>query len=346
MCSVSISESKMAFEASVGRPAPRLLDAQTLRRCVEMDTTSLGVVETAFSWLAQGKVEMPPIQHLSVFDGANRSPIGDVDIKSAYVRGLDHFAIKIASGFFGNAALGLPSGSGLMVVLSAKTGFCEAILLDEGYLTDLRTALAGAVAAKCLAPRMVRVAGIVGTGRQAAMQACALHMVRPFERLLVYGRNADKAGRLAMELSRRLGVEARASGSIAELVVQSQCVVTTTPSQQPLVEMDMLHPGLHITAMGSDVPGKQELDPEILRRADLTVVDRRAQSERLGELQHVPEEVRESLSITELGEITSGSALGRRRERDVTVCDLTGTGVQDTAIAVYALEVCSARLAE
>ena len=311
---------------------PLILDEATLRSCARLDLEALDVVEQAFTWLAEDRVDMPPIQHITVSEGP-----GDVDIKSAYVRGLDHFAIKIASGFFQNAQHGLPTGSGLMVVLSAKTGFCRAVLLDNGYLTDLRTALAGAVAARHLAPPTVDTAGIVGTGRQAELQARALHLVRPFEHLLIHGRTREKSEALAQRLGDILGVQARAATSRRELVQRSQCVVTTTPSTAPLLTPDFLHPGLHITAMGSDIPGKQELHPDILRQADRIVVDRRSQSERLGELQHLPEAERAELPIHELGDLTSGKVPGRKDDQQLTVCDLTGTGVQDTAIATYAL---------
>jgi ornithine cyclodeaminase len=313
---------------------PLILDETTLRHHARLDLEALEVVEQAFTWLAEGRVDMPPIQHITVSEGP-----GDVDIKSAYVRGLDHFAIKIASGFFQNAQHGLPTGSGLMVVLSAKTGFCRAVLLDNGYLTDLRTALAGAVAARHLAPSTVETAGIVGTGRQAELQARALHLVRPFERLLIHGRTPKKAEALARRLGDTLGVQARAEPSLQELARHSQCVVTTTPSTAPLLTPDMLHPGLHITAMGSDIPGKQELHPDILRTAHRVVVDRRSQSERLGELQHLPDAERARLPLHELGELTSGRVPGRENDQHITVCDLTGTGVQDTAIATYALDV-------
>ncbi len=124
-----------------------ILTETELRQCAAIDEAALGAVENAFTWLAEDKVEMPPIMHIAVADSH-----GDVDIKSAYVRGLESFAVKIASGFYDNPKLGLPSSSGMMIVLSAKTGFCEAVLLDNGFLTDVRTGLAGAVAAKYLAP--------------------------------------------------------------------------------------------------------------------------------------------------------------------------------------------------
>ncbi len=317
----------------------RILTERQLRRCVDLDAEALEVIDDAFTWLAERPVDMPPVQHISVIGDAASGPVGDVDIKSAFVPGLDRFAIKIASGFFGNTSLGLPTGSGLMVVLDTDTGLCRAVLLDNGYLTDLRTALAGGVAARHLAPDDVEVAGVLGTGRQAELQARALHLVRPFSRLLIHGRTPAHASRLADRLRKKLDdVTLELVSSPREVIRRSRCVVTTTAAHEPLVRAEWLHPGLHITAMGSDLPGKQELAPETLLRADLCVFDRRAQCERLGELQHVAEDRRAELAWCELGEVTSGAHAGRIDASAVTVCDLTGTGVQDTAIASHVLE--------
>ncbi len=117
-----------------------------LRSCVFMDDESLSEVAKGFSELARGKVFLPPILRVEVPEHH-----GEVDVKTAYIHGQDSFAIKIAAGFFENQSLGLPTGSGMMVLISAQTGRPIAILLDNGYLTDLRTGIAGAIAAKHLA---------------------------------------------------------------------------------------------------------------------------------------------------------------------------------------------------
>ncbi len=311
-----------------------VLNERELRQCVPMDADSLAQVEKAFSWLAEGRVEMPPIMHIEI------GPSSDVDIKSAYVRGLDRFAVKIASGFLGNAALGLPSSGAMVVLMSARTGFCEAVLLDNGYLTDLRTGLAGAVAARHLAVDDVRTVGVVGAGAQARYQIESLRLVRDFERLLVSGRSPERIATYVVEIRQRLGLEVEVASSLEQLVRESQLVITTTASKQPLLESKWLHPGLHITAMGSDLPGKQELDAAVLTAADLVVCDSRSQCLTHGELQHVPptDSVKDDGDIVELGDITSGRAPGRRDLDQVTICDLTGMGVQDTAIAVLAYE--------
>ena len=308
-----------------------ILTESELRACIGFDAQCLGAIEDAFTWISEGRVEMPPVMHIEVAEHH-----GDVDIKSACVRGLDHIAVKVASGFFENPKLGLPSGGAMVVVLSAKTGFCEAVMLDNAYLTDLRTGLAGAVAARHLAPETVRTVGVLGSGAQARYQVRALRLVRDFGRVLVSARDAGRTGAYAAEMSESLWLPVEAATPEA-LVRESDLVITATPARSPIVDAAWLHPGLHITAMGADLPGKQELDPEVLRRANRVVCDRREQCLAMGELQHAAELLEGGNSPVELGELTSRQVPGRQSAEEITVCDLTGTGVQDTAIASLAL---------
>jgi ornithine cyclodeaminase len=279
----------------------------------------------------EGKVSLPPIIRVDV--EANQ---GEVDIKTAYIEGLDHFAIKIASGFFGNPSIGLPYGSGMMVLMSAKTGFLEAVLLDNGYLTDLRTGIAGAIAAKHLAPTQITTAGVVGSGMQARYQIRGLKLFRDFQHLMVYGIDPDSVEHYAAEMTQELGVEVIKTGSPEEVFRQSQFVATTTPAREPFTKAAWLHPGMHITAMGADGEHKQELFADALGRADRIVCDRKSQCFRLGELHHALKEgiLSEDSDITEIGELTAGRKTGRQTDQEITICDLTGVGVQDTAIAV------------
>ena len=223
----------------------------------------------------------------------------------------------------------------MMVLLDAETGFCEAVLLDNSYLTDLRTGLAGAVAAKYLAPTHVDTVGVIGTGVQARYQVECLALQRSLKKVIVWGRSEDKARVYAEEMAQRHELDVELATSPDAVVQQSQVVITATASTQPLVSAAALHEGLHITAVGADFPGKQELAAEILTRADMLVCDRLAQCQVNGEIQHVVagEQLPAGIDIIELGELTTGQRNGRQTDRDITVCDLTGTGVQDTAIA-------------
>ncbi len=315
-------------------PGVRILTESELRACVHLDLAAVEIVAEAFAALAGGKVAMPPILRLDVPDHN-----GEVDVKTAYVPGLDGFAMKISPGFFNNPKLGLPSTSGLMVVHSAQTGMVKAVLLDNGYLTDVRTAAAGAVAARHLAPEGPVRAGILGAGTQARLQLRALALVRSITEARIWARSPEKAQTCADEMTAELGVPVAAEASAEAVVRQSEVVVTTTPSRAPLILKEWLHDGLHITAMGSDAEHKNELAPDVLTRADRFVCDRRAQSARLGELHHAlaSRAVDGSFPVTELGDLVSGTAPGRHERSEVTVCDLTGTGVQDTAIALHAL---------
>ncbi len=310
-----------------------ILNESELRQCATLDEEALQAVAEGFSRLAAGEATVPPILRVDV-----PAHQGEVDVKTAYVHGLESFAIKIASGFFGNRALGLPTGGGLMVLVSARTGFPEALLLDNGYLTDVRTGLAGALAARYLARQDVQTAGVIGSGMQARYQMRALRLVRGYERLLVYGITPGEVTAYADEMAAELGIEVQAVGGAEELVRASDLVVTTTPSHVPIVRAEWLHPGLHITAMGADAEHKQELDPVIFAQADVVACDLKSQCFRLGELHHALEArtIDEDDAIVELGELTAGMKVGRRHEDDITICDLTGVGVQDTAIALLA----------
>ena len=311
-----------------------ILTESDLWQSVRIDLETIDAIEAAFSQLARGGVQMPPILRME-FPEAN----GEVDVKTAYIPGLDSFALKVSPGFFDNPKIGLPSLNGLMILLSAKTGLLEAVLLDNGYLTDVRTGAAGAVAARHLAPEKVETVGVVGAGKQARFQMRALRQVRDFKRLLVTSIVAEEIPAYIEEMSAELGVEVLAAEDEESLVRESQVVVTSTPAKQPHLRAEWLHPGLHITAMGSDGEGKGELFPDVLTRADLVVCDRKSQAFRLGELQHATD-LSEG-DVVELGDITSGQKVGRISENQITVCDLTGTGIQDTAIALLAFQKAS-----
>jgi ectoine utilization protein EutC len=309
-----------------------ILSEAELRKAVPLDLAAVDVVERAFAALAGGGVVMPPVMSMAL-----EAAHGEVDVKTAYIPGFDGFAIKVSPGFFDNPSLGLPSLNGLMILFSAKTGLVEALFLDNGYLTDVRTAAAGAVAARHLAPEAVEVAGVIGTGAQARLQMAAAHLVRPFGRVLVWGRDAEKAETCARDIAEMTGAAAEYCPDPEALVAQSQLVVTTTPAREPVLKADWLHPGLHVTAMGSDQSGKNEIEAAALARADLYVADSAAQCASLGELRAAERAGLWTRGLPpELGDVITGKCPGRTAPDQITICDLTGTGAQDTAIATHA----------
>jgi ectoine utilization protein EutC len=321
-------------------PSVRILTETELRAMLRLDLVAVDCIETAFRRLAEGGVEMPPVLSMAIPDRN-----GEVDVKTAYVPGLEGFAIKVSPGFFDNPKIGLPSTSGLMVVLSSRTGQVQAVLLDNGYLTDLRTAAAGAVAARALARPDASTACIMGAGLQARMQLQALKLVRPITEAVIWARDAQRAAAMATEVAEALGIAARATDDPATAVASADVIVTTTPATTPILRADWLRPGQHVTAMGSDQHGKNELESACLTRADRYVPDRLAQTRRMGELRAAIESglVAADAQFEELGAVLAGAAPGRTSAEQITIADLTGTGMQDTAIADLALSLSGGR---
>jgi ornithine cyclodeaminase len=318
-----------------------VLKESELKELVRLDGEVVEAIEKGFSELEKGNATVPPIMMIPVPEKT-----GEVDVKSAYIKGMPRLAIKVASGFFENSKLGLPSASGQMLVLSAETGFLDAVLLDNGYLTQVRTGAAGAVAAKYLAPQRTENVGVIGSGTQARFQMRGLALMRSFQRIRMFSLDPDEVrDAYKQEMEKELGVEVIKAESAEEVVRESSVVVTTTPAREGYLKPEWLHPGLHITAMGCDTEEKQELETGVLARADLLACDLKSQVFRLGETRSALADgtLTESSPITELGELVNGRKQGRSSEEQITVCDLTGVGVQDTMIAIKAYDLAKAR---
>ena len=323
-------------------PNIRILTETDLRKVIDLDHDAIDCVQNAFVALATKDVRMPPILRLDI-DDYN----GEVDVKTAYVPGLDGFAIKISPGFFDNPKLGLPSVNGLMNLFSSKTGMLEAVLLDNGYLTDIRTAAAGGVAANHLARKDAKHAAIYGAGVQARLQLKALTLVRNITSATIWARDLAKAETCAKKASLELGIPVSATSDGKDAAANADIIVTTTPAREPVLMADWVKPGTHVTAMGSDAEHKNEIDPALIGQADLYVCDSQAQTRILGELHHAIDAaiVTADATFPELGQVIAGNASGRTSDDQITICDLTGTGVQDTAIATLARSRCDAAAA-
>jgi len=311
----------------------RVLTEGELRGVVGLGEAELAAVEEVYPLISAGVGSMPPIMRVEVPESN-----GEIDVKSAYLPGHSGIAVKVSTGFFDNPAKGLPSLGGLMMVFDSGSGVPQSALFDNGYLTDLRTALAGAVAARHLSNAAASKAAVLGAGVQARLQIEALTLVRPIERVTVWARRADRAEALASELSPRLGFRVETADTPQMAAAGADILVTTTPSTEPLVDETMLHPGLHVTAVGSDAEGKQEIAVGAVAVADGFFCDSIAQSARLGELRAAVTAGFDRRAVIELGSVIAGAAPGRLRETAITICDLTGTGAQDTAIASLAVD--------
>ncbi|MFK7803589.1 MAG: ornithine cyclodeaminase family protein [Anaerolineae bacterium] len=290
-------------------------------------------IGAGFGAYSAGRSVVPPVGEL-IFS----EPPGEVHIKYGYIKNDDYYVIKIASGFFENHKLGLPNSNGMMLLFSQKTGELIAVLADEGYLTDVRTAVAGAIAAQYLAPQKVEKIGIVGTGIQARLQLEYLKGVVNCTDVLVSGRSEEKLAAYKDDME-QAGFSVETTTNPDDVASSCNLIVTTTPATEPLIRMAALNTsGVHITAMGSDTPHKQEIDADILASADLIVADSIPQCMARGEIFKALEAgVIKTESLVELGHFVLRQHPGRTEEDQLTIADLTGVAVQDIAItkAVY-----------
>jgi ornithine cyclodeaminase len=292
------------------------------------DRQAIELLEEGFVALSAGRVTVPPVGHLGMTD-----PPGECHIKYGHIHGDDFFAVKLATGFYENSALGLPSGSGMTIVFSARTGFPEVVLDDAGHLTDVRTAMAGCISARHLAPKSIRAIGIVGAGLQARLQLEYLRYVTDCKDVVVWARNKEKSLLFQRDMKEK-GFDVLIANCVEELCGSSNLIVTTTPSTTPLIFADWVMPGTHITAVGSDGGGKQELDAAVLAKADHCVVDSISQCVLLGESHFaIAAGLIDESALKELGTIISGDKTGRQNDSEITIADLTGVAVQDIQIA-------------
>ena len=313
----------------------RIYNEEEIRNAISLNASLLTEIERAYTDLVTKEVQMPPVMRVDIEEQR-----GEMDVKTAYIPGDQQFALKVSTGFFNNYKIGLPSTGGLMLLINAMNGQVDAILQDNGYLTDLRTAAAGGIAADYMANETLHTVGVIGAGTQARLQLKALQQVRDFETVFVYSKSRKRLENFKKEMEATLQVPVTIKENPQPVVEESDLLITATPATSPVVKAEWVPPGMHITAMGSDAEQKQELDPKIFSQADAIVCDVFAQCEVLGELQGAKEAgvITHQNQVVEMGNVILQNKSVRTSSRDVTVVDLTGTGVQDTKIALYANE--------
>ena len=301
----------------------RLKEIQNIVQHIDV----IAAMEEGFIAYSNGNTVVPPVGEL-IFD----KPKGEAHIKYGYIKNDDYYVIKVASGFYDNPTLGISSSQGLMLLFSQKTGQPVAILLDEGFLTDIRTAAAGALAAKYFAPNDISAIGIIGTGIQAKLQLQYLQKHTPCKTVWVWGRTAENATKFASDLAHDFTIHI--ADSPAEVATHSNLIVTTTPSKEPLLHANDIALGTHITAIGSDTSEKQELSSDLVSKASIIIADSIPQSTSRGEIYRaVKDEKLAPNKVVELGTAIQNTALQRTNEQQISIVDLTGVAVQDMMIA-------------
>jgi ornithine cyclodeaminase len=292
-----------------------------------VDSEIIDCMREALVAHSRGECQTPMPMHLDIV-----RECAEVHMKCSYRQGGPYFALKVAGTFPGNGARGLSTSSGMMLLSSAETGEPVAFLADSGHLTDVRTAAVAAMMAREVG-RVDSTLGILGTGVQARLQARMHAEVLPLRRIVLWGRNSERAAECRREVAALLpGVETAVVRTPAAVARECRLLVTATPSREPLLFARDVQPGTHISAVGADSPHKQELDPDILHRAALLLADSLRQCEKLGELQYAPAEWSR---VLEMGAFCEHAPAWDRG--GISVCDFTGLGVEDLYIAEYCL---------
>ncbi|MCZ7356187.1 MAG: alanine dehydrogenase [Candidatus Methanoperedens sp.] len=288
---------------------------------------AIKVVEEAFRQHGLKKVQMPPKLYL-YFKKHN----GDLRTMPAYLEEQDITGVKIVNVHPDNPKKGLPTVMALVVLNSTETGAPIAVM-DGTYLTNMRTGAAGGVAVRYLARKNAKTVGFVGTGNQAVTQLMGINEVIDIEEIKATSASEKSTLAFKKEMEKKAGCDIIPKKSIED-VCDCDIIVTTTPSREPIVMNEWISEGTHINAIGADAPGKEELDPNILKRARV-VVDDIPQASHSGEV-NVPISkglLSEKDICCELGEVIAGKKKARTKDSDITVFDSTGLAIQDVATA-------------
>lgn len=309
-----------------------ILNSNIVSSLLSMDAT-IEAVAGAYKSFNAGKAVMPPITSIDLPEHN-----GEIDFKAGYSMEENVISMKIASGYWDNPKnYGLSSCVALICLFDARNGV-PLCVMDGSLITGVRTGAAGAVAARALARSNSHTVAVIGSGGQARMQVLALSRVFELSDVRVFcrGDGADYCREMSEKFPR---VTFRVCATAEAAVRGADIVVTTTPSREALVMAPWIEPGMHIIAVGSDTPGKQELDPAIFTKASKIVNDSKTECIRRGETQHpirlgliTPDDIH-----AEIGEILLGKKDGRTSPDEITLFDTTGLSVLDihTAVMVY-----------
>ena len=274
--------------------------------------------------------------------------VADMDIKSGYLKEEETYGLKLVSWYGENSEKGKPALYGTTLLFDAKTGEPTALLNAE-YITGMRTGAAGAIGAKYLAKKGAKTLLMVGAGHQAEFQVLAtLTAVKSINRVFVYDPiDKGNAVKAVEKFSRKIGekfrekenreIEFMVVESLEGTVGESEIIITATPSRKPMIMKEWVKPGTHFSCVGSDMPGKQEIDERIFQGARV-FVDDIPQASRVGEVEiPIKKGQIEEKDLTEIGRVLSGEVKGRLTEMDITIFDSTGIALQDIMTSKLAL---------
>ena len=311
-----------------------LLSSKDVKEALSMKEV-ISAVEDGYIAYNKGKVQQPYIVSIEI--PANN---GETDIKSCYNELNETISVKIASGFYDNGKINdLPTMIGTILLYDGRTG-APLCIMDGSLITGIRTGAAGAISSKLLARKNSRNVAVFGAGGQARMQIYTLCEVMDIKEVRVHSRNKEELTKYKQDIEKNTNTKVVICDTVKEAMEGADIAISTTPSKKYYIDKSLVKPGMHIVAVGADMPGKNEWDPEVFREAKI-VCDSIAQCISRGETRNaiVAGVIKENDIYAEIGQLLAGEKPLRENDDEVTIFDITGMGVQDnvTAVMVYEL---------
>lgn len=311
-----------------------VLNEDELRQIITIHE-AVDAVQSAFSAQARGHLNPPAGFTIDLYNVQGR-----VDVTGTYLDDAPYYVVKVDNTFAANPSINLPTHSGLMVIFDAATGYPAAVLVDNGYVSNLRAAAVGALAARYLANEHLAQVAVLGTGTQAYLQMKALFNVRELESVVVWSPSLAQADSYARRIIEDHDVDIQLAESVEQAVQAADLIIVASSSQHPLIQGEWLKPGVHINVVSSGEFSRQELHGSVMTRADVIVTDKLSRATQIGEIHHGLEAgvITTNDLHGELGDLVVGKLPGRINETQITIADLTGLGIQDSVIATLILD--------
>jgi alanine dehydrogenase len=335
----------------------RVIDQENVEKLLDMKKV-IELVERSYTLKEQKEAALFPMVFHEFSPGK-----ADMDIKSGHLTGADIFGLKLVSWFGENPAKNLPPLVGFVLVLDSRTGVPIGMMGGEA-VTLMRTGAAGGIGAKYLARKESENLLLVGSGHLAPFQIMSTLMVMDhIKKVTVYNANSyEKAAsfcssvktrlkekflspyqsneELYQTLLQRIDIDFVATDDIQHTTEEADIIITATPSRQPIIKKEWVKPGTHLSCVGADMEGKQEIDENLFSAARV-FVDDVTQAVHVGETE-IPFKkgmIAKDDIIAEIGSVILGKTPGRLSNEDITIFDSTGIALQDLITADYLLKL-------
>lgn len=311
-----------------------LLSIKDVKEALSMKEV-ISAVEEGYIAYNDGKVQQPDIVSMEMPKNN-----GETDIKSCYNVLNESISVKIASGFYSNGKHNdLPTMIGTILLFDGKNG-APLCIMDGSLITGIRTGAAGAISSKLLARKDSKIVAVFGAGGQARMQIYALCQVMNIQEIKVYSESQEELAKYKEDIEENTKAKVILCDTPEQAMKEVDIAISTTPSKKYYIDKSLVKPGMHIVAVGADMAGKNEWDPEVFKGAKI-VNDSITQCISRGETRNAIAYgvIKETDIYAEIGQLLAGEKPSRESDDEITIFDTTGMGIQDNVTAVMIYEI-------